>query len=64
MKIICLRTGRTIEKNLSISEASNAMIERLKTTCQQEKWTQENTEKLIKNYQMYSKNPFMFEVRA
>ena len=60
MKIVCLRTGKTLVDKLSNTEASQLMLEKIKQETKH--WTKENQEKVLNNYAKTGNHPFMFEV--
>ena len=63
MKIVCLRTGTTLEKDLTITTAGEAMVRRIREECMLSNISEESTEQIIKNYQLKGFQPFMFDVR-
>jgi len=64
MKIVCLRTGTTLEKDLTITTAGPAMARRIREECMLSNISEESTEQIIKNYQLKGFQPFMFDVRV
>ena len=62
MKIVDLRTGRTLVDKLSASEAREHMHTRIRQACQDSNISEESTTQIIANYERTGFQPFMFEV--
>lgn len=62
MKIVDLRTGRTLVDKLSASEVSEHMHTRIRQVCKVSGISEENTEQIIANHTKTGFQPFMFEV--
>lgn len=64
MKIIDLRTGKTLADGLSASEITAEMERRIRLACFESRITPENTETIVANYKRRGFQPFMFDVAA
>lgn len=62
MQIICLRTGKILEKDLTITTASTSMINRIAFECRD--MLAENRAKIIAKYLSTGNHPFMFDVKG
>lgn len=63
MRIVCLRTGKTLVDKLSVTEVSSTMEQRIRQACYDNRITPENTDKIVENYRKRDFHPFMFDVR-
>lgn len=62
MRIVCLRTGRTLVADLSASDATATMERRIREACAESRITSENTDRIVANYRKTGFHPFMFDV--
>jgi hypothetical protein len=64
MRIVCLRTGKTLEADVSATDVAATMERRIRAACHDNRITPENTDKIVANYQRRGFHPFMFDVRS
>lgn len=62
MVIKCLRTGKVLENNLTLTSAGEAMERRIRESCAD--WQPHVTEALVAKWKRGGGHPFMFEVFA
>jgi len=63
MRIVDLRTGKTLVDNLSVSDVATTMERRIREACYDSRITPTNTDKIVDNYHKRGFHPFMFDVR-
>ncbi len=64
MIIACLRTGKTLVKDLTITTASEKMLEMIRDKCKEAGWDQNNTDQAIAKYVKPGRHCFMFDLFA
>ena len=62
MKIVDLRTGRTLVDKLSASEVGPHMHARIRQACKDSGISEAAAERIVANYTKTGFQPFMFEV--
>lgn len=64
MRIICLRSGKTLVDKLSAIDAMAEMERRIRKMCYDSRISSENTDAIVANYCKRGFHPFMFDVRS